>query len=62
VLALEKRFSYRASFARGIVQGLGFIIGSTIIAGIGYSILTHIVNPQVLHDISISGAIEKSVK
>jgi len=62
VIVMEKTFSYRASFVRGIFQGLGFIIGSTIIAGIAYSILTNFVSPEVLHDMSIDAAMERSVR
>jgi len=60
VIVMEKTFSYRASFVRGIFQGLGFIIGSTIIAGIGYTLLTKVVSPEALRDITIDAAIERS--
>ncbi len=62
VIVMEKTFSYRASFVRGIFQGLGFIIGSTIIAGIGYTLLTKIVSPEALRDMTIDAAIERSVE
>ena len=62
VVVMEKMFSWRASFMRGIFQGLGFIIGSTIIAGLGYTLLTKVVSPEALHDISINSLIDKNTK
>ena len=62
VNVMEKTFSLRASFVRGIFQGLGFIIGSTIIAGIAYSVLTQFVSPRVLHDMSFDAMLEKTIQ
>ena len=62
VRVMEKRFSYRATLGRGIVQGLGFIIGSTIVAGIGYTFLTNFISPEALHDMTINAALERDIK
>jgi hypothetical protein len=59
---IEKRFSYKMSFFRGVVQGLGIVVGSTIVAGIAYTLLTYIINPKILHTMTIESAIEKSLE
>ena len=66
VLELEKsthiiksRFSYRSSFLRGILQGLGIVIGSTIVAGILYTLATMFINPQIIHDMTIDAVMQK---
>jgi hypothetical protein len=63
IITMEKRFSYKASFMRGIAQGLGFIIGSTIVAGVAYTILTtFFVSSKMLNDITIESAVERGLK
>ena len=59
--ALKRLSSYTSTFLRGVVQGLGFVIGSTIVAGVGYWVLIHFVNPRLLHDISIDSMVEKTL-
>ena len=44
----EKRFSYKAALLRGIAQGLGIVIGSTIVAGILYATLSRFINPNFI--------------
>ena len=56
---IKSRFSYRAAFSRGIMQGLGVVIGSTIIAGIAYTLLTQLISPKAIHDISIDAVVEQ---
>ncbi len=58
---LNGLYSYKVVFIRGIVQGLGIVIGSTIIAGIGYTILIQFINPQIIYNISIDSAVEQSL-
>jgi hypothetical protein len=62
IKVIEKSFSYKKSFTNGVMQGLGFILGSTIVAGIGYTILTQFISPEMLHDMSIDAAIQRSSK
>ncbi len=62
VEVMERRFSYGATFGRGIVQGLGFIIGSTIVAGIGYTLLTKFISPEAINDMTINAVLQKGVK
>jgi len=59
---MEKRFSYGATFGRGIVQGLGFIIGSTIVAGIGYTLLTKFISPEAINEMTINAAIQRTAR
>ena len=56
---IKSRFSYKAAFLRGIAQGLGVVIGSTIIAGIAYTLVTQFISPKIIHDISIDAVVEQ---
>jgi len=56
---MEKRFSYRASFGRGVLQGLGIVVGSTIVAGILYATLTKFINPNFIDNLTLDSVIEK---
>ena len=62
VRVMEKTFSYRASFLRGVVQGLGIVVGSTIVAGIMYTIITHFISPKLIHDMTLDSAVQKSLE
>lgn len=55
----DKRFSYKAALIRGVAQGLGIIIGSTVVAGILYAMLTKFISPKLIRDITIQKALEK---
>ena len=56
---MEKRFSYRASFGRGILQGLGIVIGSTIVAGVLYAMVTKFINPNFIDNLTLDTVVEK---
>jgi len=59
---VKQTFSYRAAFVRGILQGLGFVLGSTIVAGIMYTIITHFISPKLIHDMTLDSAVQKSLE
>ncbi len=65
VLALErleemanKRFSFKAAFARGVVQGLGIVIGSSIVAGILYAVLIKFVSPEIIQKLMLENMLK----
>ena len=47
---VRKEFSFKRIFFRGLLQGLGFVIGSTILAGILYSISTKFIDKHFIEE------------
>ncbi len=56
----ERKFSLRYAFARGLMQGLGIVIGSTILAGVLYAIVIKFVSPDLIQSWTIDAVIERS--
>ncbi len=56
----DKRFSYKAALVRGVAQGLGIVIGSTVVAGLLYALITKFISPQIIKDITIQRALNES--
>ena len=44
----ERKFSYKASFLRGVIQGLGIIVGSTVVASALLTLLYKILSPDLV--------------
>jgi len=59
---VQKHLSYRAYFIRGLWQGLGIVIGSTIFAGMMYSLATKIVDRDTLKSWALQYKIESESK
>ncbi len=57
----ENKFSAKAAFARGVVQGLGMVVGSTIVAGILYAGLVKFISPQILQRVILENVVERSL-
>jgi len=57
-LALKK-FSIKSAFMRGVAQGLGIIIGSTIVAGLLYAALTQFISPQLIQKMMLENMVNK---
>ena len=55
----EKKFSLKYAFARGLVQGLGIVIGSTILAGVLYWSVTKFINPELIKSWTLEYMVEK---
>ncbi len=65
VLALErleeiadKKLSFKSAFFRGIMQGLGIVIGSTIVAGILYAVLIKFVSPELIQKLMLENMLK----
>lgn len=58
----SKKFSVRAALLRGVAQGLGIIIGSTIVAGILYAVLVKFISPQLINQFILENVVERSLK
>ena len=56
---IAKIYSLRSAFFRGILQGLGIIIGSTILAGALYSMTVKLFGNDFLRDVVLDNVIEK---
>ena len=52
-------FSLKFSFIRGLIQGLGIIIGSTVLAGALYSLTVELFGNDFLKDVVLDDVIEK---
>ncbi len=50
---IKTRLSFRYALMRGILQGLGFVIGSTIVAGILYLFITQFISPDFIKNITL---------
>ncbi len=55
---IKKTFSLKFAFIRGVLQGLGIIIGSTILAGALYAITIQIFGNDVLDSIILDNVVE----
>jgi hypothetical protein len=56
---IAKIYSLRSAFFRGLLQGLGIIIGSTILAGALYSMTVQLFGNDFLRDVVLDNVIEK---
>ncbi len=56
---IAKVFSLKSAFIRGLLQGLGIIIGSTILAGALYSMTVKLFGNDFLKDVVLDNVIEK---
>ena len=57
---LEKKLSFKYAFARGLMQGLGIVIGSTILAGLLYAVLVKFISPELIQKWTLEAVIERS--
>ena len=55
-----KVFSLKSAFIRGLLQGLGIIIGSTILAGALYSVSLKIFGNNFLQGVTLEDVIKES--
>ena len=55
----ERKFSLRYAFARGLMQGLGIVIGSTILAGALYWSATKFVSPDLIKSWTLKYMVEE---
>ncbi len=58
----NKKFSVKSAFLRGMAQGLGIIIGSTIVAGILYAAVTKFISPSVIQKLMLENVVEQSLQ
>jgi len=58
-LLIAKIYSLRSAFFRGTLQGLGIIIGSTILAGALYSMTVKLFGNDFLKDVILDNVVEK---
>jgi hypothetical protein len=56
---ITKVFSLKSSFIRGLMQGLGIVIGSTILAGALYSMTVELFGNDFLKDVVLDDVIKK---
>ena len=56
---IARIYSLRSAFLRGTLQGLGIIIGSTILAGALYSMTVRLFGNDFLRDVVLDNVIEK---
>ena len=57
---LKKQESFFRFFLKGVFYGLGFVVGTTIVAGIAYAILTLFVSPQFIENLTLKHQVELS--
>lgn len=57
---ISKVYSIKSAFVRGLFQGLGIIIGSTILAGALYSMSVNLFGEDVLKGYILENIIEKA--
>ena len=55
----EKKFSLKYAFARGLMQGLGIVLGSTILAGALYWSATKFISPELIKSWTLEYMVEK---
>ncbi len=56
---LTRKFSIRAALLRGVAQGLGIILGSTIVAGILYAVLIKFISPNFVQSLLLENVMQK---
>jgi len=61
-VSMEARFSLRRAFLRGVAQGLGIILGSTIVAGILYAIVVKFISPEFIQKYMLDSVVERSLQ
>ncbi len=61
-VSMEARFSLRRAFLRGVAQGLGIILGSTIVAGVLYAVAVKFVSPELIQKYMIDSVVERSLQ
>ena len=59
---VKKEFSFKRIFLRGLLQGLGIVIGSTILAGILYSISVKFVDKKVIQKYTLEHILDEEQK
>ena len=55
----EKKLSLKYAFARGLMQGLGIVLGSTILAGALYWSVTKFISPELVKSWTLEYMVEK---
>ncbi len=55
----NKKFSLKYAFARGLVQGLGIVLGSTILAGALYWSATKFISPELIKSWTLKYMVEE---
>ena len=56
---IKKEFSWKRIFIRGLLQGLGIVIGSTILAGILYSVSTKFIDKKFIKENTLKYILDK---
>ena len=56
---IKKEFSWKRIFIRGLLQGLGIVIGSTILAGILYSVSTKFIDKEFIKENTLKYILEQ---
>jgi hypothetical protein len=59
---VRKEFSFKRIFIRGLLQGLGIVIGSTILAGILYSLSTKFIDKDFIKENTLKYILEQEEK
>ncbi len=58
-ILLKRKFSIRSALLRGIAQGLGIIVGSTIVAGILYALLVKFISPEFVQSLLLENVVQE---
>ena len=59
---VKKEFSFKRIFVRGLLQGLGIVIGSTILAGVLYSVSVKFVDKKVIQKYTLEHILDEEQK
>ena len=59
---VKKEFSFKRIFLRGLLQGLGIVIGSTILAGVLYSVSVKFVDKKVIQKYTLEHILDEEQK
>ncbi len=57
--SVNSHFSFKAIFLKGLLQGLGIIIGSTILAGLLYSLSIKFIDKDFIKENTLKYILEK---
>ena len=56
---IKRSFSWKSAFLRGMLQGLGFVIGTTILAGLAYSLSVRFLGKDFVDGMTLEQVIKK---
>ncbi len=59
---VKKEFSFKRIFLRGLLQGLGIVIGSTLLAGILYSLAVKLGWKEIIQENTLKYVLEQEEK